>query len=144
MSVLGCTINRYGRILIFRGRRKPECLEKTYQGGYGISKPNSHTTTDQLHWQNESVRALNPTCLATGVVCHPGTEQNRPYKIPWPSRDWNGDLLHHKQNFTSVPHYSIAVLCHSSRSEESGCLYTPVHIIESVKLTTCAWEWKRQ
>ena len=28
--------------LIFRYRRKPE---KTYQGGYRIGKPNSHTTT---------------------------------------------------------------------------------------------------
>ena len=24
-----------------------------------------------------------PTCLATGVVCYPDTEQKRPYKIPW-------------------------------------------------------------
>ena len=34
-----------GRGPIFRCRRKPECPEKTYQGGYGIGKPNSHTTT---------------------------------------------------------------------------------------------------
>ena len=26
-------------------RRKPECPEKTYQGGHGIGKPNSRTTT---------------------------------------------------------------------------------------------------
>ena len=30
-----------------------------------------------------------PTRLATGVVCHPDTEQNRPYKIPWPCRGLN-------------------------------------------------------
>ena len=35
---------KYERIPIFRCRRKPECPEKTYQGGYGIGKPNSHTT----------------------------------------------------------------------------------------------------
>ena len=45
MSVLWHTINRYGRIPIFRCRRKPECPEKTYQGRYGIGKQNSHTTT---------------------------------------------------------------------------------------------------
>ena len=37
--------NFMGRGPIFRCRRKPECLEKTYQGGYGIGKPNPHTTT---------------------------------------------------------------------------------------------------
>ena len=36
---------KYGRIPNFRCRRKPECLEKTSQGGYGIGKPNSHTAT---------------------------------------------------------------------------------------------------
>ena len=30
-----------------------------------------------------------PTHLATGVVCHPDTEQSRPYKIPWPCRGLN-------------------------------------------------------
>ena len=30
-----------------------------------------------------------PTRLATGVVCHPDTEQNRPYKILWPCRGLN-------------------------------------------------------
>ena len=38
--------NFMGRDPIFRcSRRKPKCPEKTYQGGYGIGKPNSHTTT---------------------------------------------------------------------------------------------------
>ena len=30
-----------------------------------------------------------PTRLATGVVCHPDAEQNRPYKIPWPCQGLN-------------------------------------------------------
>ena len=50
---------KYERIPIFRCRRKLECLEKTYQGEYGIGKPNSHTTTGLLHWWKESVWALN-------------------------------------------------------------------------------------
>ena len=33
--------------------------------------------------------STKPTCLATGVVCHPDTEQNRPSKIPWPCRELN-------------------------------------------------------
>ena len=36
--------HKFERIPIFRCRRKPEWSEKTYQGGYGIDKPNSHTT----------------------------------------------------------------------------------------------------
>ena len=31
--------------------------------------------------------STKPTRLATGVVCHPDSEQNRPYKIPWPCRE---------------------------------------------------------
>ena len=30
-----------------------------------------------------------PTRLATGVVCHPDTEQNRPFKILWPCQGLN-------------------------------------------------------
>ena len=33
--------------------------------------------------------STKPTRLATGVVCHPYSEQNRPYKIPWSCRGWN-------------------------------------------------------
>ena len=33
--------------------------------------------------------STKPTRLATGVVCHPDTEQNRPYKIPWSCRGLN-------------------------------------------------------
>ena len=35
---------KYGRIPIFRCRRKPDCPEKTYQGEYGIGKQSSHST----------------------------------------------------------------------------------------------------
>ena len=60
--------------------------------------------------EKESVRALNQP-LATGIVCHPDTEQNRPYKTPWPCRGLNLGLLHHKRQFTSVPHYYFSK-CH--------------------------------
>ena len=33
--------------------------------------------------------STKPTSLATGVVCHPDTEQSRPYKIPWSCRGLN-------------------------------------------------------
>ena len=57
---------KYERTPIFR-------FKKTYQGGYGIGKANSHTLSTK------------PTRLATGVVCYPSTEQNRPYKTPGPA-----------------------------------------------------------
>ena len=45
-------------------RRKPECPEKSiYQGGYGIGKANSRTTTRKLHWWKASVQALNQPAL---------------------------------------------------------------------------------
>ena len=33
--------------------------------------------------------STKPTCLTTGAVCHLDTEQNRPYRIPWPYRESN-------------------------------------------------------
>ena len=89
---------RYGKILIFRCRRKPECPEKTYQGGYGIDKPNSPTTN---HWLAALVKgkcsSTKPTRLPTGVVCHPDTEQNRPTKSNGPTGNLTRDLLHRKR-----------------------------------------------
>ena len=52
---------------------------KTYQGGYGIGKPNSHTTTALVKGKCSRTK---PTRHATGVVCLPDTDQNRPYKNP--------------------------------------------------------------
>ena len=74
---------------IFRCRRKPECPEKTYQGGYG----HRQTKFTYNHWLAALVKgkctSTKPTRLATGVVCHPDTERNRPYKIPWSCRGLN-------------------------------------------------------
>ena len=49
-------------------RRKLECPEKTYQGGHGIGKPNSRTTTGNLSCIGErpSVRAPNQPALPQG------------------------------------------------------------------------------
>ena len=54
-------------------------------------------SANQIHVQPLAIGALvkrkhlstKPTPLTTGVVCHPDTEQNRPYKIPWPCRELN-------------------------------------------------------
>ena len=52
-------------------------------------------STNQTHIQSlascigEWRVSTKPTRLATGVVCQPDTEQNRPYKIPWPCRGLN-------------------------------------------------------
>ena len=50
-------------------------------------------STNQFTWLAALVKrkcsSTKPTRLATGVVCHPDTEQKRPYKIPWPCRELN-------------------------------------------------------
>ena len=55
---------------------------------------NRQTKLTYNHWLAALVKgncsSTKPTRLATGVMCHPDTEQNRPYKIrPWPCRDFN-------------------------------------------------------
>ena len=85
---------KYWRILIFRCRRKQEYPEKTYQGGY------NHWLVALVKGKCSSTKA---TRLATGVVCHLDTEQNRPYKIPWPCQGLNSGTT---KNSPSVPHYS--------------------------------------
>ena len=49
------------------------------------------------------------TRLDTGVVCHPDTEQNRPYKIPWPCRGLN-------QGPTALQARTLPV-CHTAPDE---------------------------
>ena len=54
---------------------------------------NRQTKFTYNHWLAALVKgkctSTKPTRLATGVVCHPDTEQNRPYKIPWSYRGLN-------------------------------------------------------
>ena len=71
---------------------------------------NRQTIFTYNHWLAALMKgkcsSTEPTRLATGVVCHPDTEQNRPYKIPWPCRGLNRGPTA-SENFISVPHYSL-------------------------------------
>ena len=66
------------------------------------------------HWLAALVKgkcsSTKPTRLATGVVCHPDTEQNRPYKIHWPCRGLNrGPTVPQARTLPvchTTPHYS--------------------------------------
>ena len=55
--------------------------------------------------------------LATGVVCHPDTEQNRPYKVRWPCRElnWKPIALQRElyQCATLLPIFSCVDLQHN-------------------------------
>ena len=63
----------------------------------GVNLPrwvwNRQTKFTYNHWlaalEKGKCSSTEPTHLATGVVCHPDTEQNRPYKIPWPYQELN-------------------------------------------------------
>ena len=63
------------------------------------------------HWLAALVKgkcsSTKPTRLATGVICHPDTEQNRPYKILALPGFEPGTYCTTSENFTNVPHYSI-------------------------------------
>ena len=54
---------------------------------------NRQTKFTYNHWLAALVKgkctSTKPTRLATGVVCRPDTERNRPYKIPWSCRGLN-------------------------------------------------------
>ena len=54
---------------------------------------NRKTKFKNNHWLaalvKEKCSSTKPTRLTTGVVCHPDSEQNRPYKISWPCRELN-------------------------------------------------------
>ena len=56
-------------------------------------------------------KSTKPTRIATGVVCHPDTEQNRPYKIPWSCRGLNRapTACTASENFTSVITTQVAL-----------------------------------
>ena len=72
------TINSYGRFRFlgvggnWSSRRKPTKADME--------------SANQIHIQplvKQKCSSTKPTRLAAGVVCHPDTEQNRPYKITW-------------------------------------------------------------
>ena len=57
--------------------------------------------------------STKPTRIASGVVCHSETERNRPYKIPWPCRELNRDLMHLKNEM-------ILPVCHTTPSTKTA------------------------
>ena len=71
------------------------------------------------HWLAALVKgkcsSTKPTRLATGVMCHPDTEQNRPYKIrPWPCRGLN--------RVPTAPQATTLPVCHTTTSVEPDLL----------------------
>ena len=82
---------KYERILIFR------CSpEETGVPRENLPRRvwNRQTKLTYNHWLATLVKgkclSTKPTLPATGVMCHPDTEQNRPYKTrPWPCRGLN-------------------------------------------------------
>ena len=72
---------------------------------------NRQTKITCNHWLAALVKgkcsSTKPTRLATGVKCHPDTEQNRPSKNPLALPGFEpGTYCTASENFTSVPHYS--------------------------------------
>ena len=69
--------------------------------------------------------SIKPTYLPTGVVCHPDTEQIRPYKIPWPCRELNRG--------PTAPQTRTLPVCHT----------TPMHTHFYNKFIDCETSTKR-
>ena len=97
---------KYERIPIFRCRRKPECPEKTYTKT-GMESANQIYIQPLASCIGErKVFEPKPTRLATGVVYHPDSEQNRPYKFPWPCRELN--------RWPTAPQARTLPVCHTT------------------------------
>ena len=72
---------------------------------------NRQTKLTYNHWLAALVKgkcsSTKPTCLASGVMCNPDTEQNRPYKIrPWRCRGLNRE--------PTAPQARTLPVCHTS------------------------------
>ena len=73
--------------------------------------------------KKESVPSTKPTRIATGIVCHPDTEQNRPYKILWPCRGLNW--------IPTAPQTRTLPVCHT----------TPVGVFQDEVVTNQFWKF---
>ena len=75
---------------------------------------NRQTKFTYNHWLAALVKgkctSTKPTRLATGVVCHPDTERNRPYKIPWSCRGLNRGPTAPQARTLPVCHTTHAIL----------------------------------
>ena len=71
---------------------------------------NRQTKFTYNHWLAALVKgkctSTKPTRLTTGIVCHPDTEQNRPYKIPWSCRGLNRE--------PTAPQARTLPVCHTT------------------------------
>ena len=75
--------------------------------------------------------STKPTCLATAVVCHPDTEQNRPFKIPWPCRGLNRGLNAPQARTLPVCHTTHVGKCKGEIDEY--CLRYQKRVVKSSK-----------
>ena len=80
---------------------------------------NRQTKLTYNHWLAALVKgkcsSTKPTRLATGVVCHPDTEQKRPYKIPWPCRGLNWG--------PTAPQARTLPVCHTTPENNFLCIF---------------------
>ena len=79
------------------------------------------------HWLAALVKGkcTKPTRLATGVVCHPDTEQNRPYKIPWSCRGLNREPTAPQARTLPVCHttpHCVALLHSTAKCLRCDCI----------------------
>ena len=77
---------------------------------------NPQTKFTYNHWlaalvKGKCIRSTKPTRLTTGVVCHPDTEQDRPYKIPWSCRGLNRGPTAPQARTLPVCHTTSYVTC---------------------------------
>ena len=63
--------------------------------------------------------STKPTCFTTGVVYHPDSEQNRPYKIPWPCRELNQG--------PTAPQARTLPVCHTTLVHACLCISRSMH-----------------
>ena len=95
---------------------------------------NQQTKFTYNHWLaalgKGKCSSTKPTRLATGVVCHLDSEQDRPYKIPPALPGFEPETYcTASENFTSVPHYSLIsssvahTICELYIKEEVVCYF---------------------
>ena len=87
----------------------------------------NHWLAELVKGKCSSTKPTRPTRLATGVVCHPDTERNRPYKIPWPCWELN-------RGPTALQARTLPV-CHTTHYTLFVCLF--VSLFVCVFVLTC-------
>ena len=102
---------------------------------------NRQTKLTYNHWLAALVKgkcsSTKPTRLTTGVVCHPDTEQNRPYKIPWPCWGLNRRPTAPQARTLRVCHTTPTRFhCRRGQAQGNGNLRFPRHISDRHLLVT--------